>query len=246
MRPSSATTASGTDADRIPSCRTAPRRLCAVALRTIAPSSVTSAGTQYSSWTWRVQRASTPAAQRRRASSWKTAVSPGPAAPMRQRQPANTTIQPKVLSLQRLRCAARLAIPQRACSEQSSVAIAGLNAPRTVGPSFDSHEAGLVGRDNTPDQCSRRGRRVLGQLARQRNIGPRAAVSRYELSRLRCRITYYLEQVDVARYQRLDIRRKSRSPFRARVPIATIRCPGKVLSVFASDWARSQAQDGDP
>src|SRR5450631_448773 len=148
---------------------------------------------------------STPAAPCLRLSWWKSAGSRAPAAPMRPRQPSPTTILPAVFSLQCLRYAARLAIAQRACGEKSSPAIPGFDAPPTVSAALDGHESGLVGRNNTPDQRSRRGCRALRQFARQRNIGPRSAVAGDQLSRLRRRIAYDLEQVDVAGEQRVEI-----------------------------------------
>src|SRR5450432_1796131 len=109
---------------------------------------------------------------------------------MRPRQPSRTIFLSAAFSLQTLRYAARLAVAQRACCEKLSPAIPGLDAPRTVGAALDGHESGLVGRNDTPDQRSRRGRRTIRQFARQRNIGPGSAVAGDKLSRLRRRITY--------------------------------------------------------
>src|SRR5260370_20981742 len=113
----------------------------------------------------RAVRPSTPAPLCLLASSSKSVECRAPAAPTLPLRQSHTTSLAAAFSLQFLRCAARFGITQRACGEELSPPIPGLDAPPLVGIALDGHESGLVGRDDTPDQRARPGCRARRQFA---------------------------------------------------------------------------------
>src|SRR5206468_3304100 len=88
-----------------------------------------------------------------------------------------------------------------------AVAVPRFNPPRAacLGVAFEGHITVAIGGDEALDHCPGRRRRAWRQVARQRDVGPAAAVARDDLRWLRRRVAHDLDQMHVPGDKRVDV-----------------------------------------